>query len=133
MKPVLFLVVFMASALSNLAAAEDQWQMFPYSLGGGVEMNMNAKEGWAQAFAATIDRHINPYLVLGVRGAMTNNYQGITATEGWVLARVYVFKWGTSGAFTQLGGGVSMFQEEERRGTAFSLNYGVGYRQYFFK
>ncbi|MDR1900181.1 MAG: hypothetical protein LBQ55_09250 [Treponema sp.] len=136
-----FLIVFfaaLAAANAPFARAQDarktseDWQTFPYALGGGIETNMNAREGWAVGFGAAADRHITKYLTAGLRGMMTTQ-EGIISTEAWLFARLYVFKMGAGGAFTQLGGGISFFQEEDRRPTSFLLEYSAGYRYFFLR
>jgi hypothetical protein len=127
------LVISAVFCVSAAAADSDDWRTFPYNLGGGIDVNMNTREKWAQGFSVMMDRHINRYLVVGLRGILTNDYHGITVVDAGLLTRLYVFKLDSGGAFTQLGGGISFFQEEERRKTAFMLNYGAGYRWYFLK
>jgi hypothetical protein len=132
-KTVLFVSALFFAGLTTLTAAEDDWETFPYNLGGGLEMNMNTKEGWAQGFTAVVDRHITRHLTLGIRGTLTNDYRNISAAEGGLFARLYVWKPNAGGAFTQIGGGFGSFQEEDRRRIAFVLSYGAGYRFYFLK
>jgi hypothetical protein len=136
MKIVLsFLILFalMAGMGAPSAAAEEEWRDFPYALGGGAEMNMNTKEQWAQGFVITVDRYVNQYLALGIRGATTNDYKGITDFDASLWARLYFFRFGHGGAFTQMGGGFSSYQEEDRRNSAFFIDYGAGFRWFFLK
>jgi hypothetical protein len=132
-----FLTVFLANApfarAQEARTESGDWQTFPYTLGGGIETNMNSREGWAVGFGVTIDRHITEYLSAGFRGMMTTSQESVVATEAWLFTRLYVFKMGAGGAFTQLGGGMSFFQEEERRPTSFLLEYSAGYRYFFLR
>ena len=82
-------------------------------------------------FSAVFDRHIVNHLVVGLRGAMSNNQTGITNTEGGLFVRAYPIKVGLGGAFVQAGGGVTFFQEEELRKPAMFLDYSAGYRFFF--
>jgi hypothetical protein len=126
------LVFFFAASPFLLHAQEDQsWITFPYNLGGGVDANMNTKEGWAQGWCAVVDRHLTRHSTLGIRGIMNTDYRYITNNEGVLFARIYPFKAGNGGAFTQLSLGVSSFQEEELRRIVPVIEIAGGYRFFF--
>jgi hypothetical protein len=113
-------------------AQEEEWQRFPYALGAGLETNMNTRRGWAQGYAAVLDRHLfDEHFLLGFRGGMNTDYQGISTTEGLLFFRLYPYKPDLGGAFTQLGWGVSSFQEDENKQQVLLFEFSAGFRFFF--
>jgi hypothetical protein len=135
-KKRIFVLAALTAVLVSLGAQETEqdWQRYPYTLGGGVEMNMNTREGWGQGYVLQLDRHLfTPYLAAGVRAGMNTDYKGITNIEGDIYVRAYPFKQGLGGAFAQLGWGVSSFSEDELRPLVMLFDFSAGYRFFFLK
>jgi hypothetical protein len=130
---IILLCAILAFAAPTVAAQEKaEWDEFPYALGAGLEMNMNTKEGWAQGYTAGLDRHLGKHLLVGLRGGMNDNLEGITGSEANLFLRLYLYKLGLGGAFTQIGYGISSFQEDELRKKSFLMEYTAGFRFFFF-
>jgi hypothetical protein len=120
--------------LGTAVFAEEEWQRFPYTLGGGVETNMNTRGGWGQGYLAVMDRYLfNEHLLAGIRAGMNMDYQGITNMEGALFLRLYPYKLNLGGAFTQLGWGVSSFQEDENKPMVMMFDFAAGFRFFFLK
>jgi hypothetical protein len=129
---VFFFAAMTLAVPCAIAGEEEEWERFPYALGAGLEMNMNTKNGWARGMFAGLDRHsFDKHLVLGLRGGMNDNLDGITDSEASLFLRLYLYKLGLGGAFTQIGYGISSFQEDELRRKAFLIDYSAGFRLFF--
>jgi hypothetical protein len=134
MKKMLLLVLFGFIGLSVFAQEEKEWERYPYTLGGGLEMNMNSRSGWAQGYSVIMDRHLfDEHFTAGVRGTMNSDYKGITNLEGTLFARLFPFKMGLGGAFVQLGWGITSFTEDELRPLTFTFDFSAGFRYFFLK
>jgi hypothetical protein len=129
-----FMVSLGAVSLSAQQQPEEEWQRFPYALGAGMEMNMNTRGGWSQGYMAAIDRHLfDKHLLVGLRGIMNTDYQGISNMEGVLFLRLYPYKLNLGGAFTQLGWGVSSFQEDDNKPLVMLFDFAAGFRFFFLK
>jgi hypothetical protein len=138
MKKFTFILLFVVSIGPGVffAAAQEteEWKQFPYALGAGVEMNMNTREGWGQGFVAAIDRHLfDKHLLVGIRGGMGTDYHGISSTEGGLYVRLYPYKLGLGGAFTQFGWGLTSFQEDNNNPITALFDFSTGFRFFFLK
>ncbi|MDR1239817.1 MAG: hypothetical protein LBK27_06865 [Treponema sp.] len=113
-------------------AQEQDWQIHPYALGGGIEMNMAAREGWAHGFSVTLDRHVlNRHIAAGVRGAMGSDFAAVSTVDAGLYFRLYPWKLGLGGAFTQLEAGLSVYQEEGRQTYTALMDFAAGFRYFF--
>jgi hypothetical protein len=131
-------IVLILTVLSGIAAfaqeEEQDWQRYPYTLGAGLEMNMNTRTGWAQGYSAIMDRHLfDRHFAAGIRIGMHNDYNGISSLEGSFFTRLYPYKLGLGGAFVQLGWGVISFQEDELRPMTVLFDFTTGFRFFFLK
>jgi hypothetical protein len=119
-------------SFSSAQEAQEDWERFPYALGAGIEMNMDTKEGWSRGYTVGLDRHIfDRHLLAGFRGGMYNDYESVTANELSLFLRLYLFKLGLGGAFTQIAGGISSLQEDDLRRQVFLVDYTAGFRFFF--
>jgi hypothetical protein len=127
---------FLLLAKGPVLYAQEAGQEYPYSLGGGAEMNLNSREGAALGYGAALDRHIGyigdqSILLAGVKAALNTNFSGINGSEVDVYLRLYVFKYGFSGAFTQLGWGYASYREDVINAQTMLMEFTVGWRQFF--
>jgi hypothetical protein len=132
--PLYILPLLMVLSAGSVFAQEEEWRRFPYSLGGGMEMNLNTREGWSQGYMAMIDRHLfDKHLLAGFRGIMNTDYKGVSNTEGALFLRLYPYKLNLGGAFTQIGWGISSFQEDENKPLVMLFDFSAGFRFFFLR
>ena len=104
---------------------------FPYSLGAGIEITGNTRESVALGYSATIDRYMfNPYIAVGLRGTLYNDFDTITAGEFEIYPRLYFLDLGPGAFFGQLGLGAAFYREEDRQKATFIMDFVLGYRYY---
>jgi hypothetical protein len=129
---LLLLPVIFALAIPFAGAQENDERVFPYTLGAGIEGNLNTREGFALGYGIALDRHVgSEYILAGLRGAMGNDFNGVTETEASLYLRLYLFKPDAGGVFTQLGWGFTSFREDETHRQDMLLDFTLGYRLYF--
>jgi|GEM_PF-1382558 len=131
---LLFLFAFGFSSLTAEEVSNDR--AYPYSLGGGVEMNLNTREGAAMGYGAALDRYFiyaedKGLLRAGVRFAMQSDFDGISATEGDIFVRYNLLRLGPGDIFTQLSWGFSSYREDEIMANTMLTGFSAGYRFYF--
>jgi hypothetical protein len=125
----LLLSLVFAFSASWLSAQEESERVYPYTLGAGIEGNLNTREGFALGYGAALDRYLgSEYVLAGLRGAMDTDLKGVSATEAALYLRLYVFKPDAGGAFTQLGWGFASFREDENQRQNMLLEFTLGYR-----
>jgi hypothetical protein len=121
-------------AASFISAQENEERVYPYSLGAGVETNLNTREGFALGYGAAVDRYVgSEYVLAGIRGAMSTDFNGVAETEAGLYLRLYLVKPNAGGLFTQLGWGFASFREDENQHQNMLLDFTLGYRLYFLK
>jgi hypothetical protein len=127
------IVLFLALAVPAAAQEPEQdWQRYPYTLGGGVELNMAAREGWAQGFSLTLDRHLlDRRMAAGIRADMGTDYTAISTVDAGLYFRLYPWKLGLGGAFVQMEAGLSRYQEEGRQTYTALMDFAAGFRYFF--
>jgi hypothetical protein len=110
------------------------WHSYPWSLGGGTEINQGAKQGWAQGYAVTLDRRfISDRLAMGLRGSANSDYRTVSNFGGGLSLRLYPFKLGPGGAFAQFGFGLGSWQEDDRTELTAIMDWSAGFRYFFLK
>jgi hypothetical protein len=115
-----------------IGAQEKAERVFPYTLGGVAETNLNTREGFALGYGVALDRYLgSEYVLAGIRGAMGTDFKGVSETEAALYLRLYVFKPDAGGVFTQLSWGFSSFQEDENDQQNMLLDFSIGYRLFF--
>jgi hypothetical protein len=62
---------------------------------------------------------------------MGTDFQGVAVTEAGLYLRLNLVKVGPGRFFTQLGWGISSYQEDENQRQSMSLDYSLGYRFFF--
>jgi hypothetical protein len=131
LKQYLFVICFLA-ALSAGAQEAPSWYRYPWSLGGGTELNQNAKSGWAQGYSLSFDRRFFDHrFAVGLRGSMDRDYHTISTFGGGVYLRLFPLKIGPGGAFAQFGFGLGSWREDDRSEMTLVLDWTAGF-QYFF-
>jgi hypothetical protein len=99
-----------------------------------AESNLNTREGFALNYGISADRVVlSEYLLAGLRGAMSTDFQGVSGTEAALYLRLYVFKPDAGGAFAQFGWGFASFREDEVQRQRMLVDAVLGYRWFFFK
>jgi hypothetical protein len=117
----------------SAGAEEKDGRVFPYTLGAGIESNLNTREGFAMGYGAALDRYLgSEYVLAGIRGVMGTDFNGVSETEASLYLRLYLFKPNAGGVFTQLGWGLSSFREDETQRQNMLLDFSVGYRLFFW-
>jgi len=110
------------------------WELFPYSLGAGIEFGLNSRDKFSLGYSATIDRFLyNPHTALVIRGTMYDDFDAITASEAEIALRLYILEKWSGVFFTQLGFGAAFYREEERKINTYIMNFVAGYRLYLQK
>ncbi|MDR1869297.1 MAG: hypothetical protein LBQ82_04860 [Treponema sp.] len=112
------------------------WRDFPWSLGASFETGGNTRENVETGYGVTIDRYLSQIIALGLRAALHNDGNTVTATE--VLGHIrfytpYVLNNPSFNAalFTQFGFGAVYYIEEERRKNSFTFDFVAGFRFFF--
>ena len=124
---------------ASIVFPEDEfhvWRNFPWSLGASFETGGNTRENVETGYGVTIDRYISQIIALGLRAALHNDADTVTATE--VLGHIrfytpYVLNNPSFNAalFTQFGFGTVYYIEEERRKNSFTFDFVAGFRFFF--
>jgi hypothetical protein len=132
MKPAFFAAILFLAALGAGAEESPAWHRYPWSIGGGGELNQGSKSGWAQGYAVTLDRRLfDRRFALGLRASMDRDYHTISNFGGAAYFRLYPFTFGPGGAFAQVAFGMGAWQEDERRELTLVTDWSVGF-QYCF-
>ena len=131
-----FLLFFLLSVLPLAARDADSDRTFPYSLGVGIESNLNTREGAAMGYGAVLDRYFiysgdRGILRAGLKFAMQTDFAGITGTEASLFARLNLVRLGPGDIFTQIGFGFGSYREDEITANTMLSEFTVGYRFYF--
>ena len=124
---------------ASIVFPEDEfhvWRNFPWSLGASFETGGNTRENVETGYGVTIDRYLSQIIALGLRAALHNDADTVTATE--VLGHIrfytpYVLNNPSFNAtlFTQFGFGAVYYIEEERRKNSFTFDFVAGFRFFF--
>jgi hypothetical protein len=140
-KAILCLFIFSLFAISlnaqeaQIAQTEEnefQWNSHPWTLGVGADYGRNTRKEFALGYGIIFERYLFcPWLGLGIRGMMYNDFQSITSTEAMITLRLWFPE--TPGIkraflFTQWGFGLSFYLEEERSITAYVMDAQLGWR-----
>ena len=128
-------VFFAALFLITLTAGAQEppaWHAYPWSIGGGTEINQGAKAGWAQGYTLSLDRRFfDRRFVVGIRGSMEQDYHTLSTFSGGGCLRLYPFSLGPGGAFAQFAFGLSSWQEDDRTKLTFVTDWTAGFRYCF--
>ena len=130
---------FLAIGVSSLVARDIAGdRAYPYSLGAGLEMNLNTREGLAMGYGAGLDRYFlyikdRGVLLAGVKAAMETDFSGISGTEVDLYLRMNLFKLGPGSIFTQVSWGFCSYAEDEIQVRTMHTDFTVGYRFFFLR
>jgi hypothetical protein len=128
----LFLFLFLAAASAG-AQETPAWHSYPWTLGGGTELNQGSKFGLAQGFSLAVDRvFFNRRFAVGLRASMDNDYRTVSNFSGALSLRLYPFTLGPGGAFAQFSFGLGSWQEDGRSALTPVMDFSAGFR-YFFR
>ena len=135
--------LFFMTALLPLAAQQGgqvlppdiQW---PYTLGGGAEININTRAGAAMGYGASVDRIFAYHgdtgiFLVGAKGSMETDFNGISGTEADIYIRLNLFRLGPGSFFTQLTWGYATYREVDMAPQTMLADITVGYRVFFLK
>ena len=122
---------FLVLGLSSLAAQDDR--TFPWSLGAGLEVNLNTREGMAMGYGAGLDRYFfydgdRGVFRAGVKAVMHTDFDSITGMEADLYARVNILRIWRGDIFTQLSWGVATFREDALTANTMLMDFTAGYR-----
>jgi hypothetical protein len=129
---ILFAAVLFLPALTPGAQEAPPWHAYPWSIGGGTELNQGSKAGWAQGYSVTLDRRFfDRRFVLGLRASMDRDYHTVSTFGGGGFLRLYPFTLGPGGAFAQFAFGLGSWQEDDRSAVTFVTDWAAGFRYCF--
>ncbi|MDR1948542.1 MAG: hypothetical protein LBQ38_04050 [Spirochaetaceae bacterium] len=104
---VILLAVF--TVLAGLIGAQEENR---FSLGIGIEGNMNTPGGFALGGNVGFAYGITDFIAIGIKAGYSNNLERIMVLEPGVFARYYFFTWEEKSLFAQLDLGASLIFEE---------------------
>jgi hypothetical protein len=110
----------------------DMWDKHPWTLGIGADYGFNTRVKSTLGYGITFERYLFcPWLGLGIRGMMYDDFKSITATEAMVTLRLWLpepIGLERTFFFTQWGFGASFYREDERNISTYVMDAALGCR-----